>query len=344
MPPESVATEKTLQRRYWLLAAVLFIGGGLGAAPSDALHEPTYPPTIYLLPLLAIVSGLVCFALANHVSRRWLHLMTAVATLEIALTVWLASDIFAIYYILVAFYAAYVFQSRKAIGLQFAFASLAALVPIAYEPETARRTLEQGLVLIPTLLLTAGAITFLREKLEASEMSYRLLAERDPLTGVANYRVLTERLPVELERHSRHRHSLALLLLDLNDFKRVNDEHGHQYGDRVLQEVAGALMGSVRSHDIVVRHGGDEFSVIAPETDRRHAEALATRLRECLAGISVHGRPLGACSGCAVFPDDAATLNELLAHADVELRASKSSRPRPARPPLATDRPVPAAE
>ena len=160
-----------------------------------------------------------------------------------------------------------------------------------------------------------------------------MLAERDPLTGVANYRVLTERLPVELERHSRHQHALALVLLDLNDFKLVNDRYGHQYGDRVLQEVAEALMDSVRSHDIVVRHGGDEFSVIAPETDRKHAEALATRLREYLASISVHDRPLGACSGCAVFPDDAATLNQLLAHADVELRASKSSRPSLARLP-----------
>jgi diguanylate cyclase (GGDEF)-like protein len=339
VPTESLVKEKSLQRRYWRLAGVLFLGGGLGAAPSDALHEPAYPVTIYLLPLLAIVSGLICFALASHVSRRWLHLMTAIATLEIALTVWLASDIFAIYYILVAFYAAYVFQSRAAIGFQFAFAALAALAPIAYEPDNARQTLEQGLVLIPTLLLTAGAITFLREQLEASENRYRLLAERDPLTGAANYRVLSERLPVEIERHSRHHHSLALVILDLDEFKRVNDQHGHQYGDRVLQEVAGALMDSVRSHDTVVRHGGDEFSVIAPETDRRHAEALATRLRECLRSISVGGRPLGACSGCAVFPEDAQTVNELLAHADVELRANKSSRPTLPRPAIEAEVP-----
>jgi len=344
MQPDAVATEKSLQRRYWLLAGVLFIGGGLGAAPSDALHEPAYPPTIYLLPLLAIVSGVVCLAIANHVSRRWLHVMTAVATLEIALTVWLASPIFAIYYLLVAFYAAYVFQSRRAIGFQFALASVAVLAPMAYDSDSARQTLEYGLVLIPTLFLTAGAITFLRERLEASERRYRQLAERDPLTGVANYRVLTEKLPQELARHTRHHHSLSLVLLDLDDFKAVNDQYGHQYGDRVLQEVAGALMGSVRSHDTVVRHGGDEFSVIAPETDRRHAEALATRLRECLAGISVQGRPLGACSGCAVFPDDAGTLNEMIAHADVELRANKSSRPRIPRAQTLEDPPIQAED
>jgi diguanylate cyclase (GGDEF)-like protein len=337
-PPECTTREGELQRRYWRLAAVLFIGGGLGAVPSDALHRPEHPATIYLLPLLAIVSGLLCLALANHVSRPWLHLMTAIATLEIALTVWLtSSEVFAIYYILVAFYAAYVFHDRRAIAGHFAFASLASLLPIVYDPATARETLEQGVALIPTLFLTGGAIVFLRERLEASEMGYRRLAERDPLTGVANYRVLSDRLPDELVRHRRYGHSLGVVVVDLDDFKRVNDEHGHMHGDRVLQEVAGALMDSVRSHDIVVRHGGDEFAVIAPETDRERAEALAARIRRDLSQISVGGRPIGASTGCAVCPDDAETVNQLLSHADFELRASKTSRPRMRRTAVAAD-------
>ena len=183
------------------------------------------------------------------------------------------------------------------------------------------------MVLIPTLLLTAGAITFLREQLEASQSRYRLLSESDPLTGVGNYRVLTERLPQELERHRRHDRKLALLLVDLDDFKLVNDHHGHQYGDRVLQEVAEALVGSVRSHDVVVRHGGDEFSVIAPETDRERAEALCIRLQDAIESITVGNRRMGATTGCAVFPDHADSLNELLAHADDELLASKDGKP-----------------
>jgi diguanylate cyclase (GGDEF)-like protein len=328
MAVDCPVTEQRLQRRYWLLAAVLFIGGGLGAVAADAIHRPAHDSTVYLLPLLAVVSGLVCWALANHVSRRWLHLMTAIATVEIAITVWLAADVFAIYYILIAFYAAYVFQNRWAIAFQFAFASLAALAPAVYEPDTARETFEQGLVLVPTLLLTAGAITYLREQLEASEMRYRRLSERDPLTGVANYRVLTERLPAEVDRHRRHERELALVVLDLDNFKRVNDEHGHQDGDRVLQEVAGALMGSVRAHDVVVRHGGDEFAVIAPETDREQAEALADRLRDAVSRVAVDGDSLTATTGCAVFPEDGDTVNRLLGESDRELRGSKRSRPR----------------
>jgi hypothetical protein len=132
--------EFEVQRRDWRLAAILFIGGGIGAIPSDALHQPGHPTTIYLLPLLAIVSGLVCWLLADHVAHRWLHLMTAIATLEIALTVWLADEVFAIYFILIAFYAAYVFRSRKAVAFHFGFACLAALAPMVYDPDSARDT------------------------------------------------------------------------------------------------------------------------------------------------------------------------------------------------------------
>lgn len=314
--------------RYWQLAAVLFIGGGLGAVPTDALHRPEHPPTIYLLPLLAIVSGLFCWAVAKRASERWLPVLAAVATLEIALTVWLTGDSnFAVFYILVAFYAAYVFQDRRMVGFQFGLAAVCVLLPIAYDPATARETIAQATALIPTLLLTAGAIVFLRERLEASEGRYRRLSESDPLTGVSNYRVLTERLPQELERHRRHGRQLALVLIDLDDFKLVNDQHGHQYGDRVLQEVAGALVGSVRTHDTVVRHGGDEFSVIAPETNRERAEALCVRLRDAIESITVGNRRMTATTGCAVFPEDAGSLNALLTHADNELLSRKDEKP-----------------
>jgi diguanylate cyclase (GGDEF)-like protein len=311
----------------WRLAAVLFAGGGLGAIPADALHRPAHEPTIYLLPLLALVSGLVCWLIADRVSGRWLPLMTAIATFEIALTEYFAGQVFAIYYILVCFFAAYVFTDRRMIAFQFGLASVASLLPAIYDPETARETLIQGLVLIPTLLLTAGAITFLRERLAASEERFRRLAESDPLTGVGNYRVLSQKMPGELSRHRRHGRPLAVVVFDLDDFKHVNDSYGHQRGDRVLQEVAGALMGAVRAHDVLVRHGGDEFCVVAPETDRDEAEDLAGRLREGIRQVKVEGRRLDACTGCAVFPEDGEDLDTLLTRADERLRVSKEEKP-----------------
>jgi diguanylate cyclase (GGDEF)-like protein len=327
----AATSERDLQRRYWRLAAILFVGGGLGAIPSDALHEPGHPSTIYLLPALAIVSGIVCWVIADHVSRRWLHPMTVIATIEIAITVWLADETFAIYYTFIAIFAAYAFRSRRAVALHVAFASLCALAPMVYEPEAARETLEQTMALIPTLLLAAGAVVFLRERLEASEERFRQLSERDPLTGVGNHRMLTDLLPRELGRHQRHGHAMALVLVDLDDFKRVNDDHGHKFGDGVLQEVASALTRASRGSDIVIRHGGDEFAVIAPETDGAKALQLARRLTAAVGEIRVMGRSLGASTGIAIYPTDGSSLDELFATADAELLGRKQDKPAPLR-------------
>lgn len=328
MQIEPATSERDLQRRYWRIAAILFVGGGLAAIPSDALHRPAHDPTIYLLPLLAIISGAFCWAIADRVPRKWIHVMVAVATLEIALTCLLADDLFAIYYVFIAIYAAYVFADRRAIAAQIAFACLLILAPIAYDPGDAREHAILAFTLIPTVIIAAGVVAYLRERLESSEARFRLLAERDPLTGVGNYRLLSQRFPEEMERHRLREHPLALIVIDLNDFKKVNDEHGHQYGDRVLQEVAGALMGSVRSTDVVIRHGGDEFSVVCPETGDASAGELAERLREGIEKVTVDGRPLGATTGHAIYPDDAESLNTLLAHADQVLRANKDPRGR----------------
>ena len=265
--------------------------------------------------------------------------MTAVvATLEIALTVALADPVFAIYYTFIAIYVAYVFTSRFAISAHISFAAVAAFAPLAYAPELARESLIQGFVLVPTLVLAGGTVAFLRERLAASEDRYRDLSERDPLTEVGNYRMLSVRVPRELRRHARLDRPLALFVIDLDDFKRVNDSYGHQRGDTVLQAVGRALLDGVRDHDIVVRQGGDEFAVVAPETDRLAAEQLASRLCDAVSAISADGNPVGASMGAAHFPRDARTLEGLLAVADARLREAKESNAvvRSTRPGIAS--------
>ena len=201
--PAHATSEAELQRGYWRLAAVLFIGGGLGAVPTDALHRPPYDPAISgccgpMRFSSAIVSGIFCWIAADRLASRWLHVMTVAATLEIALTAWLADEIFAIYYVFIAIYAAYAFRDRRAIALHVGFASFAAMAPLLYDSDNGREALILAFVLIPTLAIAAGVVAFLRERLEASERRFRQLAERDPLTGVGNYRLLSERLPVEI--------------------------------------------------------------------------------------------------------------------------------------------------
>jgi len=313
--------------QHYRLAAVLFLGGGMGAVLPDALHQPAHEATVYLLPLLALVSGAIVWALSTRLPRRGLHVVAVVAALEVALTAALADQIFATYYTFIAIFAAYVFTKRVEIAGHVLFCCLLAFAPVIYEDDS-RQSLIEFVILVPTLVLAAGATAFLRERLAASEERYRHLSESDPLTGVGNYRMLTARVPRELRRHIRFDRPLALFVIDLDDFKRVNDSYGHQRGDAVLRAVGRALLDGVREHDIVVRQGGDEFAVVAPETGEESARQLGVRLRAAVGGITEDGCAIGASIGCARYPEDADTLEGLLAAADARLREAKGEKPR----------------
>jgi diguanylate cyclase (GGDEF)-like protein len=112
-------------------------------------------------------------------------------------------------------------------------------------------------------------------------------ASSDPLTGLANHRVFHERLNDEVARAQRHERPLALAVMDLDHFKRVNDTHGHQVGDQVLCEVAGRLSTHVRSGDLLARVGGEEFAWLMPETDDLAAFGVAERARASVAALGL---------------------------------------------------------
>jgi diguanylate cyclase (GGDEF)-like protein len=108
------------------------------------------------------------------------------------------------------------------------------------------------------------------------------LAITDPLTGLYNRRFFQSRLGVEIERAKRYDRVLSLVMLDIDNFKEVNDQRGHQFGDRVLAEVGKILRENVRASDIVCRYGGEEFAVLLPETPLEQAGRTAEKLRTCL--------------------------------------------------------------
>jgi two-component system cell cycle response regulator len=162
---------------------------------------------------------------------------------------------------------------------------------------------------------------------EARARRLHRASRRDALTGLGNRLLLAERLDYEMLRHGRHERPLAAFALDIDGFKAVNDRYGHPAGDEVLVEVARALHRVLRAQDTVARVGGDEFCVLAPETDRYAATQLAERLRAAVAEAVVGIGPLGVSVGFALFPHDARAPQQLLAHADAAaLQAKRHAR------------------
>ena len=143
--------------------------------------------------------------------------------------------------------------------------------------------------------LSIGILLALRARLERERDAMRRFALRDPLTGLANRRALDERLGYEIARHTRHGESFAVLALDLDGFKAVNDRFGHDAGDELLRDAAAALVEVVRAQDTVVRLGGDEFCVLAPQTGQASADHLIARVRAALAGVTAGLSGWAAC-------------------------------------------------
>jgi len=180
-----------------------------------------------------------------------------------------------------------------------------------------------------TLLIIAATIAVsiaVRERLEREREALRSVALSDPLTGIANRRMLLSRADYEIARHRRTRHSFALVMLDLDGFKLLNDRFGHAAGDELLCDVAAALVQTMRAQDTVARLGGDEFCVLAPETDGPRTVPLARRIAQTVAEATAGVETLSASVGVAVFPEDGASASELLQAADERLLLAKRER------------------
>jgi diguanylate cyclase (GGDEF)-like protein len=180
------------------------------------------------------------------------------------------------------------------------------------------------------LIAPQMALALDRVEWHSKATQFQLLSITDPLTGLVNRRYLEERLQEELERSKRHRFAMSFMMVDIDDFKNYNDQHGHQAGDLALEMTAQCLKTALRSADVAARYGGEEFSILLPQTGLSEARVIAERIRRRIERTQFpHGKaqPLGAVTvsiGISSFGPEVDTPTSVIYAADRALYAAKS--------------------
>lgn len=225
-------------------------------------------------------------------------------------------------------HVAYFYPPRLAFPLLLLFVGVYA-TPLLYDAGAIADAYPARLLLFSVSLgATYAIMRLLKRRLVAAEQRQRAMAERDPLTGLANRRAFDSALATAVEQRDRHGRSAALLLIDFDDFKAVNDTYGHPVGDEVLRTVAAACEPEVRGVDCFARIGGDEFAVVAPGAGAAGAERLAAALQTAIAAaprVSETG-PVAVTVAWATVPEDATSAEHLFRVADRRLMERKRAR------------------
>jgi len=307
---------------------LLAAGTALGAAltlvspPTEAIGG-----TGWLVGAALLASCLVmAFLILRPGSKLGFDGMLAIVYVgiaQIAIIEWLAGGHGTPYhwlYLSAAVFPPSIHPPRRAAGI-VVVASVAVALPLTYSNLTSALVADIGLEIAFIAILAVAAMIVMdavREhalELQRESKEARELARIDPLTGLQNRRAFDERLRDEAAQAEAER-PLSLIVLDLDDFKAINDEQGHQRGDLVLKEVAAALRSAVRSPDACFRWGGDEFAVVLPGTPPDAALAVAARVQDAMASDVSYG----VATLC-----DAGPAAALLATADGALAAAKAA-------------------
>ncbi|WP_241654467.1 sensor domain-containing diguanylate cyclase [Granulicella sibirica] len=171
-------------------------------------------------------------------------------------------------------------------------------------------------------MANASQLAKYQAELEEANRTLLQLSVTDSLTGLRNRRAFDERLAIEFTRSRRHGRDLSVVLLDIDDFKKVNDQHGHAAGDAVLRKLAEVLGSTVRTTDMAARHGGEEFVVLLPDASVTKAVQWAERFRAALSEISFDHGKVTVSMGVAGLAD-ARTAGDFVERADEALYAAK---------------------
>lgn len=186
-----------------------------------------------------------------------------------------------------------------------------------------------AVVMVPLILapVLVSVLVGMAHELDDAKAALAKMALTDPLTGVANRRAFMDQAEIEVARHHRLSAPFAVLMLDIDHFKSVNDNLGHSVGDQVLCAIAAVGGVTLRAGDLFARYGGEEFIALLPATDHRDATLVAENLRAKVAGLDLAllGLQQGTTTsiGVAIFPTHASTLQGLFDEADRQLYLAK---------------------
>jgi diguanylate cyclase (GGDEF)-like protein len=209
---------------------------------------------------------------------------------------------------------------------EFENLNLAGLLGVAYGSVKKLTPLEASVIrsILAVMVMVVGSSKVLSKTM--SELEY--YSTHDPLTGLHNRRYFNEMLEYEIGRSERHRHEFSILMLDLDDFKDVNDTYGHPCGDAVLKLAAEAMNAFMRKGDLVTRIGGDEFAIVLTETGKENAQLVAEKLRTELKKIAFEGTNgktfhITTSIGIVTYPSDAKSASDLMTGVDLGLYRAK---------------------
>lgn len=319
-------------RTAWRSAAVLFVVCGFGALIQiasglldDQLMHPSMVITVSVFAIL--MGGVWWFVGEFDVDPRWLH-FGVILGYAILLTVFSDAPsveaMLGIVYLVPLIYVALFLPSKSLvfyIGL-----SVALICSAMIRHSEDEFGILPGIMTMTALALTASLTLYVRLELDRIGRQAAQLSGRDALTGLANLRPLYERLERGVHDAERGQGGFTLIMIDLEGFKRVNDQYSHSVGDQTLRVVAQAIQETVRRDELVARRGGDEFAIVTGATNPDDLAAMARRISDSVSDARVDLLPQvrsGITVGYASFRAGD-TPGQLLARADQELHDAKA--------------------
>ena len=322
------------------MTALLAVMSAILAVVFMPLSPPVEPSKgagwagLVLLIVATLASAGITMNPRRHVGFGHLLVLTYLGIAFVALAVWITGGYHSVYgglFLLAIAAGVGVHPPRRAIPMLVTLIAASAL-PLVYEGWDREEAEAIGGDVLLWIFMAAGMIVLMvrvrAQRVEMAERESRQahLAREDSLTGLGNRRAFEEALKVEGARSRRAGSTLSLVVIDVDDFKNINDRFGHDAGDKVLCKVADTLRMESRASDRSFRWGGDEFVVLLPDTDLAQAELACERIAHAVeqSCVAPDGSPLQVSCGASVLTGDGE--DRLLAEADTALYGRKHDR------------------